>query len=99
MAYELKWTKRASDQLDAIERYITTDNPPAARREVLRVVEGAEILKDFPELGQIYRRPPEAIYREIVVRNYRIFYIIKPAFQMIDIVTVWHGARGEPELA
>ncbi|MDP3069025.1 MAG: type II toxin-antitoxin system RelE/ParE family toxin [Opitutaceae bacterium] len=99
MALQLKWTKRASDQLDEIGNYIKADNPAAARREILGIIERAEILLSFPEMGRVYRRTPRAEYREIVVGNYRVLYLIKTAFQRIDIVTVWHGARGEPDIS
>jgi toxin ParE1/3/4 len=99
MALELKWTKRASDQLDEIGNYIKADNPSAARREILGIIERAEILLEFPQMGRIYRRTTQAEYREIVVGNYRVLYVLKTAFQRIDIVTVWHGARGEPDIS
>ena len=98
MAFALKWTQRASGQLDEIERYIATDNPAAAQREVLRIIDRAEILTRFPEIGPVFLRAPEAEYRQLIVGKYLVLYVIKPAIERIDIVTVWHGARDEPEL-
>lgn len=99
MAFQLKWTRRASRNLDDIYNYIAADRPSVARREILGVIEKAELLTRFPEMGRVHERTPEATVREIVSGNYRILYIIKPAFQRIDIVTVWHGARGQPEIS
>ncbi|MDP3072052.1 MAG: type II toxin-antitoxin system RelE/ParE family toxin [Opitutaceae bacterium] len=98
MGFALKWTKRASAQLDEIERYIAADNPAAAQRQVAEIIDRAEILTRYPKLGPVYLHAPEIEYRQLVVGKYLVFYIIKPAFEQIDIVTVWHGARGDPEL-
>lgn len=99
MALEVKWTQRASGQLDENKRYISADRPDAANREVLAIIERTEILPQFPETGSVFRRAPEAVYRELVVGNYRVFYVVKREIDRIDIVTVWHGARGEPILS
>lgn len=98
MALALKWTQRASFQIQEIESYIATDRPVSAQNEIRKIFASAERLLQFPRLGPVFRRTSVAEYREIVAGNYRIFYVIKPAFDRIDIVTVWHGARGEPEL-
>jgi plasmid stabilization system protein ParE len=36
--------------------------------------------------------------REIVFRSYRIFYDVSEESIRVDILHVWHAARGEPEL-
>ncbi len=98
MAFELKWTRRASDRLDEIERFIAADNPTAARREIVRLLEQVELLMRFPPLGHVYRKASDTEYREITVGKYRIFYLVKTHLEAIDIITVWHGARAEPDL-
>ena len=35
--------------------------------------------------------------REIVYGNYRIFYEITQKTNMVHVLRVWHGARGEPK--
>jgi toxin ParE1/3/4 len=98
MPFKLKWTTRASGHLDDIYAYIAADRPASANEEVLTIIARAEQLLQFPMLGHVYRHPSEIEVREIVVENYRVFYTIKTALNRIDILSVWHGARGEPDI-
>ena len=34
--------------------------------------------------------------REIIFRSYRIVYLVMEKQQVVAIMRVWHGARGEP---
>ena len=36
--------------------------------------------------------------REIVVKNYRVVYRVRHKDKLLEILRVWHGARGEPEI-
>ena len=98
MPFQLKWTTRANGPLDSIHAYISADRPASADEEILKIMERAEQLRPFPMLGQVYRRTSEREVREIVVGNYRVCYVIKSALNRIDILSVWHGARGEPDI-
>jgi len=53
--------------------------------------------RSFHSLAQISKgaRGP---FREIVFRSYRIFYDVSEESGRVDILHVWHAARGEPEL-
>ncbi len=37
-------------------------------------------------------------YREVIFKPYRIIYRVKEAERVIEVVRVWHAARGHPEL-
>jgi len=57
-----------------------------------------EILATFPHIGPRYPRGRQSRVREIVCRRYRIFYRVIEERKVVEILTVWHGARDEPDL-
>ena len=90
----LIWSDLAIQHLNEIIAYITTENPPAARRVAERIVSLAEsVLIDQPMIGRPGRVPDT---RELVVTQtpYIIAYRIDP--DVITIVAVIHGARKWP---
>ncbi len=52
---KIRWTKEAADWLQDIFDYISKDNSSAAQKVVEGIYEKAQILKDFPRIGHIYR--------------------------------------------
>ena len=55
-------------------------------------------LEKFPELGRIVPERNQPNIREIVVKNYRLVYRVHQKEKCLEILRVWHGARGEPEI-
>ena len=50
---QIRWTKAASKDLDSIEEYIRKDNPKAAIKQVLRVINAVEKrLARSPKMGK-----------------------------------------------
>jgi plasmid stabilization system protein ParE len=54
------------------------------------------MLASFPLVGPPYPRGTSGKIREIVCWSYRIFYRATPERKLIEILTIWHGARGTP---
>ncbi len=50
----------------------------------------------FPQLGRVVPEENDEAIREIIFRSYRIIYKVER--EIIAIVRVWHGARGEPDI-
>ena len=98
MAYGLTWAPAARLDLKDLAAYIAEDDPIAARRFVRSVFQLVERLIDFPESGRIVPEFNDAQVRELLRRPCRIVYRINPEEQIIEIVRVWHAARGIPEL-
>jgi len=97
MAFKINWTQRASRDLAAIAVHIAAERSDAAVREAGNILRKVDLLARFPEMGPIYRRTPQAEFRSVVSGNYRIVYRIRLEEPTVDIVTVRHGARDEPE--
>jgi addiction module RelE/StbE family toxin len=87
---------RAVEDLEDIYRFISTDNPQAARAVVDRVVRSAERLADFPRMarsGKVEDTREWVIPRLPYIAVYRIY----PDRKEIVVVGVFHGAREWPE--
>ncbi len=91
----IHWTDAASKDLDSIEEYIRQDNPRAAIRQVLRIVDTVEqTLSAAPAIGKPGRI---ANTREFYVTGtpYIVAYRIKE--NTLEVLRVIHGARQWPK--
>ena len=89
------WTKPAGIDLDNIETYISPDNPRAAAKTVLRIIECVEnSLPTHPNMGRAGR-----IFgtRELVIPDtpYIVMYTVKN--EQVSIIRVLHGAQKWPK--
>ncbi len=98
MAFKVIWTESASDDLGAVVRYTSRHNPDAARAVGYGIYDRVQVLIEFPELGSVIREMNDPDWRQLVFRSYRIVYHINRAQGLIEIVRVWHAARGDVEV-
>jgi toxin ParE1/3/4 len=90
---ELRWTRKALENLAQIAAYIGQDNPARARSFVGEIKEKTELLVTFPALGRPGRVPGT---RELVVHeNYVVPYRVKA--DMVQIIRVQHVTRLWPK--
>ncbi len=93
---QVKWLKKALQNLDAEAEYIAQDDPEAARQVVQRIVDAINLLPDNPALGH-----PGRIHgtRELVVPNtrYIVPYRVRPRLNCIEILCVFHTSRRLPQ--
>ena len=99
MDFKIVWTLRSREDLREIATFIARDNPPAALKLGDLIFARVDSLERFPELGRVVPERNQSHLREIVVKNYRIVYRVHQKEKRLEILRVWHGARGEPELA
>lgn len=98
MVRKIIWTEHASDDLAAVVRYVAHDNPEAARRLGYALYDQVQVLAQFPELGRVVREFGDPDWRQLTHRPYRIIYHLNADQQTVEIVRIWHGARGDVEL-
>jgi len=55
-------------------------------------------LNSFPNSGTFFHKLGRNDVREISVRPYRVFYRVNESQRFVYVLTVWHGARQEPDL-
>ena len=93
MSVELRWTRKALENLAQIAAYIAQDNPQRASSFVGEIKEKTELLLAFPALGRPGRVPGT---RELVVHdNYVLPYRVKA--DNVQIIRVQHVARLWPK--
>ncbi len=96
MGYKVIFAPQAIERLGEIVRYIAQDNPRAAEKFGLHLVERTGLLADFPELGQPYRERVNV--RRLWCRPYFIYYRLQHDKQVVEIMDYWHSARREPDI-
>jgi toxin ParE1/3/4 len=94
MGYKIIFAPQAVEQLEEIVRYIARDNPNAAEKFGLHLVDQTRLLADFPELGQCYRA--RANIRQLWCKPYFIYYRVRHDHRIVEIMDYWHSARREP---
>ena len=98
MEYEIIWSRRARRDMKAIHVYIAADNAAAADRVCEAIYNRVDLLRSAPRLAQRYECDALFEVRQTVSGKYRIFFAINDAQLRIEVLTVWHGARQEPNL-
>jgi plasmid stabilization system protein ParE len=97
MDFKVIWTPRGLETLRSALEYVAERNPDAAARLGAAILKAVGRLEQFPQLGHIFYQLGRDDVREIAVRPYRIFYRVVEQQRVIYVLTVWHGARQEPE--
>jgi toxin ParE1/3/4 len=86
--FSLRITSQADRDLREIVGYIARDNPAAAERVGLRLIERVELLKNFPKLGrEIRQRRGDRVLAE---GNILIFYRLDLSARIVEIKRFWH---------
>ena len=98
MGFKIVFTKPAITDLSGLVSFIARDNPQAAERFGFEIIEKAEKLDQFPLLGRVVPEFKIENLREIIHRPYRIVYRVREERGVIEILRVWHAARGIPRL-
>jgi toxin ParE1/3/4 len=82
------WTNTAIARLRGIEQVIAQDSPLVAPRVVARILRSTNRLEALPHSGRTVSEYDDADIREILLRPYRIIYLLKPG--NIYVLTVRH---------
>ena len=96
MGWKIIFAPRARDRLVEIVQFIGQDDPQAAVRFGDYLIDRAESLVNFPELGTPYRK--RANVRRLLCKSYYLYYRVDRKEQTIEIMDYWHSARREPFL-
>ena len=84
--------------LKSIVLNITHDSPDIALRWGEKIRQKPFVLAAHPRFGRIFAKLDRDDVREINVPPYRIIYFVEDASRTVWILTVWHGARQEPDI-
>jgi len=91
----LRWTPLAERDLDEIAEYIGQDNPAAAARVVLELIDQAEtLLPGFPAIGRAGRVLGT---RELAIGHLPYLLAYRVRGGDVEILRVLHTSRAWPE--
>lgn len=91
MARVLVWSPEAVEDIDAIAAYIERDSPWYARAVASKIVETAESIPEYPELGRMVPEIDDPSIRERLVHRYRVIYRLDET--RVLIAAVIHGRQ------
>lgn len=90
---KVKWTEKASNNLQAIHDYIAGDSKTYASRFIKSLIQSTAKLEIMPYCGRIVPEFEIYKFREVIYQNYRIVYRIREDTNIVEILAVVHGAR------
>jgi toxin ParE1/3/4 len=90
---KIRWTEKASNNLQSIHDYISEDSETYATRFIESLVKAAKKLETMPRCGRIVPELEAYGLREVIYQNYRIVYRIIEGNEDVEILAVLHGAR------
>ena len=92
---KIVWSREALEDLESLRRFIDQDDPLAARRVALSIVESVEgLLPEHPRIGRPGRVPGT---RELVVSGTPYIVPYRVRHGTLQILGVYHGARRWPD--
>jgi plasmid stabilization system protein ParE len=92
-------TPQAIEDLSGIVRRIATDSPDRARAFGHALLDAAQAIDPFPELGRMVPEVGDPAVREVLHGDYRIIYEVHRNPAAVYVLRFWHGARGTPQLS
>jgi addiction module RelE/StbE family toxin len=90
---KIRWTEKASSNLQAIHDYIAKDSKTYAARFIKSLIKATAKLEQMPRCGRIVPELEDYGFREVIFQNYRIVYRIVESSENIEILAVMHSAR------
>jgi toxin ParE1/3/4 len=98
MAFQIIWSQTAVEDLKGIVQYIASDDPDAAAKLADRIIQRFETASKLPFSNRVVPEKAEDPIREAVLKPYRLIYQIESNRSVINILRIWHAARGIPEI-
>jgi toxin ParE1/3/4 len=89
---------RAIQDLSEIVRYISLNNPVAAKEFGYALIEAALSLGTFPERGRLVPEFGDGVTRELIYGRYRIVYRFRAKERAVWVSRFWHAAQGAPQV-
>ena len=99
MDYKIIWSPRSLENFEEVISLIAEQNPAAAAQFGDKILGRVASLQHFPRLGARFAKLDRDDVRELAVPPWRVFYHLKDEQQAVTIITIWHGAREEPDIA
>ena len=99
MGFRVVWAPSARLDLKLVSQRIAEHNPEGAQRLVVSILDASKRLAEYPNSGRVVPEFGWETLREIIVGPYRLIYSIRRDRETVEVVRLWHGARGHPLIA
>lgn len=98
MGFQIRFQKRALNDLERLVRHIAHDDPATAERFGVSLVAATEHRATAPESGTPYDLKRRL--RSFPFGPYRIYYrVLEEEEETLEVLKIWHGMRGrKPKL-
>ena len=93
MDWQVVFSLRSKRDLQGIVEFIARDDPGAAHRFGITLIDKAQSLSNAPEMGPILPQKPDT--RFFPVGAYLIIYRADVQRRIVRILRFWHAARGQ----
>ena len=90
---EVRWSPKASEDLERIFKHIEADNPAAAREVIRTLYAGCASLQVFPHRGRVGRMKGR---RELVFPPVPYIVVYQVKEQAVEISRIYHAAQDWP---
>lgn len=81
------------NDIDAIAAYIALDSPFRAGQQVVRILDGEDLIGQFPGGGRSVPEMRNKAFREVVRPPYRVIYYYDPKDQVAAVLAVIHSKQ------
>lgn len=98
MDYRIEWSPTSRLDFRDLILFISEENPSAATHFRNKIINHVTQVAKFPESGRVVPEFQDENIREIIRKPYRIVYRINKKKILVEIVRIWHSARGIPEI-
>jgi plasmid stabilization system protein ParE len=93
--FHLIYSKEALAELAAILDEISANDPGAASRFGISLLDHISLLKLFPDMGALV--PDRVRVRKLTHTPIVVYYVANVNRRVIEVLHLRHGARSEPE--
>jgi toxin ParE1/3/4 len=90
---QVRWVRKALQNLEQAHSYIAKDDREAASRTILKIQMAVNQLSQFPLMGRVGRVEGT---RELVIANMPYFVVYRLQKNTVEILRVLHASRRYP---
>jgi len=90
---QVRWTEKASRNLEDIFNYVAKTSAIYADRLVKSIISSTSKLATMPLCGRMVPELKDHDIRELIYQNYRIVYRVIGETGEVEILAIIHGAR------
>lgn len=98
MAFCVRWSEQAAEDLKEIVQYLRQHDPDMARLLAGKIIARLESAAEHALAGRVVPEKGDLSIREVLLNPYRLVYNVDEDQKAIFVVRIWHAARGEPKV-